>query len=275
MNQKPASGLANPATPKVTCDLSQQLPELLMRAFGTITHDLNNALMVINSHCELLLDRMPPGDVRQDHVHRILNATRNAVKIGNTLNAFSRPACMTPEAIDFDATLAGLIPTLKGVAGKSRLASYSAGPGTKVVRLARGLVAQLILATVAAACDTAASTQCINVHTGLLRWLESNPDSRTVLVTGDYVWMSVAAEMSEANPANHRYVSLASVESRLASVRDLVRSFGGQIAVDNGAGVSITLYLPSVDYADDGHVALSGGAVLRGNDLVDASAARS
>lgn len=247
MYEEQVSELSNGVTPDVTIEASrQQLPDLYAGISGAIAHDLNNTLMVISAHCELLSNGLPAQDLRQKYVERIQNATRKAVTIGDMLFAFSHPHVAPTESVDFDASLAGLVPILNRIAGQQRPVSYSAGPGMKTVNLARGLVTQIILATLAAACDKVVSGRSFDICTGLLRWPNTDSSARTVLNKGDYVWMSVAIAVA-SGPAliKDHSAEIGSLEGWLGSIRNLVQCCGGNIAVlHDSKETTITVYLP-------------------------------
>jgi hypothetical protein len=277
MYEVQASELSNTAMPGATIEAHKQLPELYAGISGAISHDLNNTLMVISAHCELLLDSIPAEDPRQKYAQRIQNATRKAVTIADMLFAFSRPHVAPTAPIDFDSTLAELIPVLNGIAGKQRPITYSAGPGVKTVNLARGLVTQVILATLAAACNKLASSQSFDIDTGLMQWPKTNSASHIILNKGYYIWMSVA--ISVANSPDQVTVhspELGSREGWLGSIRNLVQCCGGDIVVlvDRGE-ITITVYLPRFVSSEDQKSIQTGsviGVAETSSDLPNQSA---
>jgi His Kinase A (phospho-acceptor) domain len=251
MNEEQTPELVNAATSDGTNEPAEQLTELFARVASAIAHDLNNTFMVISSNCELLLDRLPPEDPRQKYAQRIQNATRQAVKIGDSLLVFSRSHATPTEPVEFDSALSELIPIMKGIAGKQRTITYFIGSGVKTVCLARGLVTQVILATFAAVCSKVASSQHVEVHTGLLRWTDTDAAPPLILTKGDYVWISVAEGVANtAGPSPAPWLTeLETLEGRLASARNLVRSYGGQIVVHvDSLEATVTVYLPRFDF---------------------------
>jgi hypothetical protein len=252
MYEEQMSELSNGVTPDVTIEASrQQLPDLYAGISSAIAHDLNNTLMVISAYCELLSNGMSSKDPRQKYAQRIQDATRRAVKIGDSLLVFSRSHATPNEPVEFGSALAELIPIMKGIAGKQRTIKYFIGSGVKTVCLARGLVTQVILATFAAVCSKVASSHHVEVHTGLLRWTDTDTAPPLILTKGDYVWISVAesaADTAGLSP-NPCLTELETLESRLASVRNLVRSYGGQIGVHvDSLEATVTVYLPRFDF---------------------------
>jgi His Kinase A (phospho-acceptor) domain len=264
VNEEQSLELVTATTSDGTNEPSEQLTELFVRVASAIAHDLNNTLMVISSNCELLLDSMPPEDPRQKYAQRIQNATRRAVRIGDSLLVFSRSHATPTEPVEFDSALAELIPIMKGIAGKQRTITYSVGSGVKTVCLARGLVTQVILATFAAVCSKVASSQCVEVHTGLLRWTDTDTAPPLILTKGDYVWISVAESVANAAGLSPDPwpTELETLENRLTSVRNLVRSCGGQIAVHvDSVEAMVTVYLPRFDFAAYQHDIPTGAVI--------------
>src|SRR5512143_2381477 len=96
-------------------DLPQQLPDVVIRVAGAIAHDLNNALMVISSYCELMLETMPEGDPRRNYAGRMQAACHKAMQIGATISTLSYAPALAADALDFDAAVADLIPVLAGI----------------------------------------------------------------------------------------------------------------------------------------------------------------
>ena len=242
------------------------LSSLFERVAGMIGHDLNNALMIINSQCELLLDNIPQGNARSTTAQRIQNAIQKAVKLGEVLATFAGTRTAV-EMIDFDSTVSDLIVVLKAVAANAHV-DHSAGPGVKLLRLTRGLVVQVIIATVAAVSAEMTAEQPIVLHTGLLRWVDTNPAPGIRLKKGDYVWMTVVANTTSSDKpgANQHPETRAAFARALALVRHLVESTGGHLAIDFGGacGVSVTVYLPAFSWVphDGGPLAeqIAGGA---------------
>jgi hypothetical protein len=62
---------------------SNDLPRDREAQIRLLLHNLNNALMIIGSNCELLLASLDVEDLRNKQAQRIQNATRQAILIVN------------------------------------------------------------------------------------------------------------------------------------------------------------------------------------------------
>jgi PAS domain S-box-containing protein len=93
---------------------------LRLEAIGQITsgiaHDFNNLLFVVLINARLLSHRIHDDDDRKG-IQLICDAAEHGVKLTTQLLAFSRKQRLTPEAVDFNRTIAGMRDLLSATMG--------------------------------------------------------------------------------------------------------------------------------------------------------------
>jgi PAS domain S-box-containing protein len=85
-----------------------QKMEAVGQLAGGVAHDFNNLLTVINGHCQLMLNRLKPGEKMRDELDLILRTGERAAKLTHQLLAFSRKQILQPEIVNLNAITTNL-----------------------------------------------------------------------------------------------------------------------------------------------------------------------
>jgi PAS domain S-box-containing protein len=95
-----------------------QKMEAIGRLAGGVAHDFNNLLTVIMGYSELLLSRMPSGDVGHRQVQEIKKAAERASSLTAQLLAFSRRQVVQRREVDVSAIVGNMTEMLRRLIGE-------------------------------------------------------------------------------------------------------------------------------------------------------------
>ncbi len=104
---------------KILTELFQaQKMESLGRLVGGVAHDFNNMLLVIRGYCDMMMDKLHPGDPLLDDVKQIMEAERRAAGLVHQLLAFSRKQTLQPEVLNLNVHLDQMAKMLRRLIGE-------------------------------------------------------------------------------------------------------------------------------------------------------------
>ncbi|MFT4538152.1 MAG: PAS domain S-box-containing protein [Planctomycetota bacterium] len=119
--------------------------EAIGQLAGGIAHDFNNVLLVVNGHCELLLDELPSTSPHAESVGAILHAGQRAASLTRELLAYSRKQVLRPERIDLNRLLRDMAQSLLRLLGEDIRLEMRLCEQDTIVRADPGQVQQVIL----------------------------------------------------------------------------------------------------------------------------------
>ena len=237
--------------------LQAQKMDAIGRLAGGVAHDFNNLLTVINGHCELLLGRQKPDDPCRNDVRVIHGMGQRAERLTRQLLTFSRKAVMASEVIDLNGLVSESEQMLQRLIGEDIQLQVSLAPEVMSVRVATGLLEQVLMNLVVNARDAMPTGGRIDIST---MPFERSGDSLepAFLLPGHYVelrvhdtgqGMSTRVKASAFEP----FFTTKSVGKGsglgLAVVHGVVHQAGGQVVIDSaeGKGTTVRMWLPRVD----------------------------
>jgi signal transduction histidine kinase/DNA-binding response OmpR family regulator len=98
--------------------LSVQRMEAIGRLAGGIAHDFNNLVQAIGGYSEVMLQRLPEGDVLRSHAEEIKKAGDRAAALTRQLLAFSRQQVLQPKVIDLNTVVFNMEELLRRLIGE-------------------------------------------------------------------------------------------------------------------------------------------------------------
>ncbi len=233
-----------------------QKMEAIGRLAGGVAHDFNNLLTAILGHSELILNRIPDAELKED-IEEIKKAGERASQLTRQLLAFSRKQMLVPQVLDLNTVIVDLGRMLSRVIGED--IKLEIVPGTPIGRTKVDpvQVEQILMNLVVNSRDAMPEGGTIRIST-------ANADVQTEFVRrhggltgGRFVVLRVEDTGSGMAPGvlEHAFEPFFTTKSPgkgtglgLSSVHGIVNQSGGFVTLDSGLGVgtTVTAYFPVV-----------------------------
>ncbi len=231
-----------------------QRMEALGLLTGGIAHDFNNIMMIINSYCEILLDRVTDCKLRPK-LEQIQKAGQRAASLTHQLLAFSREHAIAPTALDLNSVINELRPMLQRLLGERIVWNVSLTSDLWRVNADVAQVERVLLNLAANARDAMPDGGQFTVTTENVTLGDDFMHSHPGCEPGAYVMLSVAdTGCGISNEIRSRIFDpffTTKPQGKgsgmgLASVYGVVKQSGGFITVESEVGLGSTfgIYLP-------------------------------
>jgi hypothetical protein len=221
---------------------------------GSVVHDLNNLLGIINGNSELLLNRLSPADPLRGHAESIKKATEWGEALAKQILATGRLKDSSAGA-DLNEVVENVIRVLQPVVGDAVVVEARLDPDAGRVPLGQGQLGQVAINLVANACDAMPAGGRLVVETA---HRETRP-TRVGPVPPAAGWAMLRVTdtgcgIDEAARARLFQPYFTTKPGKglglgLNTVSQIVRQAGGEIVVasDPGRGATFTVWLPRAD----------------------------
>jgi PAS domain S-box-containing protein len=237
-----------------------QKMEAVGRLAGGVAHDFNNLLTIINGYAEMILTGLPAADPQREPMAAIRDAADRAAGLTGQLLAFSRKAIIAPKILDLNEVVDSIGKMLRRLIGEDVILSTSLAPGLERVKADPGQVEQVVMNLAVNARDAMPTGGQVTIQTSNLRLREV--DARySELPPGRYVRLAVSDTghgMTDEVKAKVFEPFFTTKEPGqgtglgLATVYGIVKTYGGNVAVESevGVGTTFTILLPAAAAAD-------------------------
>ena len=221
---------------------------------GGVAHDFNNLLTVILSYGAMLIERLDPGEDRED-VQEITAAADRAAGLTRQLLAFSRQQVMQPRVIDINDVVGGLEKMLRRLIGEDVELEITLDSNVEAISADPGQLEQVLMNLVVNARDamprggrlhvvTLNSELCAESATGTLK----APDGAYVMlsVSDSGCGMTRAVQQRMFDPFFTTKEQGRGTGLGLATVYGIVKQSGGEIYVysEVGLGTTFKIFFP-------------------------------
>ncbi|MEW6080045.1 MAG: PAS domain S-box protein [Thermodesulfobacteriota bacterium] len=169
-----------------------QKMETVGRLAGGVAHDFNNMLNVIIGHAEMADEGLAPDDPFHQDIQEILGAARRSAEITRQLLAFARKQTITPEVLDLNAMVEGMLKMLRRITGEDIDLVWHPYPGLWPINIDPGQVDQIMANLMVNASEAITGAGRIIVETANMTPDETFCANYDGLVPGDYVHLSIS-----------------------------------------------------------------------------------
>jgi len=169
-----------------------QKMESVGRLAGGVAHDFNNMLGVILGHVELAMDQVDPfqplhADLREIHI-----ASERSADLTRQLLAFARKQTVSPQVLDINGTVAGMVKMLLRIIGEDIHLSWLPFADAWPVKVDPLQIDQILANLCVNARDAIAGVGKITIETGNMTFDEAYCADHAGFVPGEYVLLAVS-----------------------------------------------------------------------------------
>ena len=232
-----------------------QKMESVGRLAGGIAHDFNNMLGVILGHTELAMDQVRPGSPLNSNLSEIHKAAQRSADLTRQLLAFARKQNASPQVLDCNDTVTGMIAMLRRLIGEGIDLAWMPGANLWPIKIDPAQVDQILANLCVNARDAIDSIGNIIIET---KNAIIDPDQNTrhaTRVPGQYVMLTVSDTGCgmDQNTLENLFEPFFTTKEigkgtglGLATVYGIVQQNGGFIDVTSepGKGARIRIFLP-------------------------------
>jgi PAS domain S-box-containing protein len=240
-----------------------------MEAVGSlasgVAHDFNNLLTIIIGYSDLLLDGIG-ADVRMlPYAEGIKTAAERAAALTRQLLAFTRKHAVSPRILDLNPVLTNVDKMLRRMLGDNIELVTHLPPGLGCVKADPGRIEQVIINLAVSARDAMPQGGRLTLEAANVELDSSFGGKYESVRPGHYVMIAVSDTGigMETETQAHLFQPFSAAQDReiglgLAAVYGIVRQSEGHLWVysEPGKGTTFKVYLPRVDQAPEGVVAV-------------------
>lgn len=165
--------------------------EAVGRLAGGVAHDFNNILGAILGNAEAALMKTRPGNAIQAHLQEIIRATERSADFTRQLLAFARKQNISPQVLDINERVAGLLKILGRLIGEDIKLVWTPQPSPGLVRMDPAQVDQILVNLAVNARDAIEGVGTIYIRTEDVFLDNAFCQDREGLEPGRYVLLEV------------------------------------------------------------------------------------
>jgi PAS domain S-box-containing protein len=252
--------------------IQAQKMESVGRLAGGVAHDYNNMLSVILGYAELVMERTAPDDPLQEDLREIHSAARHSAEITGQLLAFARKQAISPQVLDLNETVEGMLKMLRRLIGEDINLAWQPGAESGFVKMDPSQIDQILANLCVNARDAIAGVGKVTIETANVCIDEEYCADHGGFVPGEYVLLTVSDDGCGMDAATIEAIFEPFFTTKevgegtglgLATVYGIVKQNNGFINVYSELenGTTFRIYLPR-------HAAESGSAEREGAPVV-------
>lgn len=254
-----------------------QKMEALGRIAGSVAHDFNNFLLIINIYAELLKQAAAPGDKVHEYASTILDTGQSAAALTKQLLAFTRRQPWTPRVMDLNEPVAELSSILRRALRDEIEQELDLASGLWPIKADRVQVQQVLMNLAVNAGDAIHGPGKLVIRTENVELTADAPDLPPTLGRGRYVKLTVrdtGSGMTEEVKRKAFEPFFTTKEKGtglgLPVVYGNVTAMGGHVQVMSrlGEGTTFEIFVPAVTEAAVASSEALGPALPRGRERV-------
>ncbi len=229
--------------------------ESVGRLAGGVAHDFNNMLGAILGQTELALMKINPDDTLYKHLKGIKKAAERSASLTNQLLAFARKQNISPEVLDLNKTITGMLDMLQRLIGENIELKWKPCPKIRPVKVDSSQIDQIITNLCVNAKDAISDTGKIVIETSNVTFDESHSGNKINFIKGDFVQISISDNGCGMSPEikEHLFEPFFTTKEigkgtglGLATVHGIVKQNKGFINVysEKEQGTVFNIYIP-------------------------------
>ena len=169
-----------------------QKMESVGRLAGGVAHDFNNMLGVILGHAEIAMDQVDPAQPLHSDLEEICKAASRSADLTRQLLAFARKQPITPQVLDLNETVAGMLKMLQRLIGENINLNWHPSANLWPVNVDPSQIDQILANLCVNARGAIADVGKITIETGNGTFDEDYCSDHAGFVPGDFVRLAVS-----------------------------------------------------------------------------------
>jgi len=246
---------------------------------GGVAHDFNNMLEVILGHTEMAMDDVDSTQPLYADLQEVLKAARRSAVLTRQLLTFARKQTISPEIVDLNETVAGMLKMLRRLIGENINLDWQPREGLWPVMLDPSQIDQILANLCVNARDAIEDVGAIAIRLENAVLDETCSSGQIRPAPGEHVVLSVSDSgcgMDEETTARIFEPFFTTKEMGkgtglgLAAVYGIVQQNGGGIDIcsEPGLGTTFAIYLPRHVGAAAAGTSEAAAPVPRGTETV-------
>ncbi len=241
---------------ELTAQLQQaQKMESVGRLAGGVAHDFNNKLTVILGYAQMSMEGRDRTDPIYENLQQVMNAGNQSVSIVRQLLAFARKQTISPEVLDLNETMEGMLKMLRRLIGEDIDLLWQPDSHLWSVKMDPSQIDQILANLSVNARDAISGVGKVTIETKNVALDANYCADRAGFVPGDYVMLGVSDNgcgMDKETLANAFEPFFTTKEVGkgtglgLSTVYGIVKQNNGFVNIysEPGKGSTFKIYLP-------------------------------
>ena len=169
-----------------------QKMESVGRLAGGVAHDFNNKLTVIEGNAQMAMQDLDPTDPLYGDLQEIMDAADSSVEIVRQLLAFARKQTISPQVLDLNHTVEGMLKMLRRLIGEDIDLVWEPGADLWLVNMDPSQVDQILANLCVNARDAISNVGKVTIETQNVVLDEAYCREHAGFVPGQYVMLVVS-----------------------------------------------------------------------------------
>jgi two-component system, cell cycle sensor histidine kinase and response regulator CckA len=232
-----------------------QKMESVGRLAGGVAHDFNNKLGVILGNADMALEMVDPSQPIHDYLCEIQEAAMRSADLTRQLLAFARKQTISPQVLDLNETVEGMLKMLRRLIGEDIHLSWVPESTMCQVNMDPSQLDQILANLCVNARDAISGVGKVTIETKKTEIGQDYCDVHIGFLPGSYVMIAVSDDGCGMTPEikEHLFEPFFTTKGvskgtglGLATVYGIVKQNSGFINVysEPGKGTTFTIYLP-------------------------------
>ena len=172
--------------------IQAQKMEAIGRLAGGVAHDFNNMLCAILGNAELILADTKPAHPHYADLQEIRKATERSADLTRQLLAFARKQTVSPQILDLNATVEGMLKMLRRLIGENIGLFWQPAPDLGSVKIDPSQIDQILANLCVNARDAISGVGRITLESANISFSPEHCALHAGHLPGDYVMLAVS-----------------------------------------------------------------------------------